>query len=209
MKYLVTGFQAFGGDELNPTEVLLEIIRGDKGLAEIFETQLLPVEYQRAHQIILDRPDLDSFDGIFSFGLAGGRSKISLERIALNWFESSQPDNAGYIPTLGKIDPDSDTAFINSMNLEALKNHFNDNGLPSEISLSAGGYVCNYLYFQLMKLKKPILFIHVPFLQEQVANKQPGTPYITRDQILNLALSLAMFVKIQPQYQKIMKQKKS
>ena len=209
MKYLVTGFQAFGGDEINPTEVLLDIIRNDKGLSEVFDTQVLPVEYQTAHQVILDRSDLDSFEGIFCFGLAGGRSKISLERIALNWFESRQPDNAGFIPPLAKIDSGADAAFFNSMNLEALKTHFEDNDLPCEISLSAGGYVCNHLYFQLLKLKKPCLFIHIPFLQEQVVQKPSGTPFFTREQLMQMAFALAMFVKIQPQYQKTMKQLKS
>ena len=185
MRWLVTGFEAFGGDSLNPTSLLLKWIQEDPALSSVFDTQLLPVEFDRAHELILSRPDLDSFAGIFCFGLAAGRSKISLERIALNWVESSQADNAGKKPTLGPIDPLIEKVFFTSVNLENLKEKFQDADLPVEISLSAGGYVCNYFYFQLLKsqMKQPVLFIHIPYLEEQVVNKAAGTAFISEFQL--------------------------
>jgi pyroglutamyl-peptidase len=181
-RYLITGFQAFGGDSMNPTELLLKWIQEDASLSSVFTTQLLPVEYARAHQLVLDRPDLDSFAGIFCFGLAGGRSKISLERVALNWIESQQPDNAGELPPVGPIEGGSEKVFINDMNLESLRKDFEAAGVPAEISLSAGGYVCNHLYFHLLKElpRTPVLFIHVPYLEEQVKGKPLHTPFITQ-----------------------------
>ncbi len=181
MRYLVTGFEAFGKDSLNPTELLLKWIRETPEWASLFETQLLPVEYERAHALVLQRNDLDSFAGIFCFGLAVGRSKISLERVALNWIESQQPDNVGVVPPVGPIEKNAAQVFINTMSLERLKNKFQAAGLPAEISLSAGGYVCNHLYFHLLKarLKADILFIHIPLLEQQVSSKEDNRPYIS------------------------------
>lgn len=193
MRYLITGFQAFGGDDLNPTELLLEWILRDPQLSYQFVTQLLPVEFNRAHELILGRDDLDSFDGVISFGLAGGRSKISLERVGLNWVESMQPDNVGVLPNLGLIESTSEKAFMSKINLQKLFKDFEGAGLPVEISLSAGGYVCNYLYFNLLKAlpHKKVLFIHVPYLQEQVLNKPANTPFVTQE-ILKKMLHILM-----------------
>lgn len=173
-RYLVTGFQAFGGDDLNPTELLLKWIDEDPTLSSFFETQLLPVEFDRAHKLILERSDLDSFNGVFCFGLAGGRSKISLERVALNWTEGRQPDNAGHTPAVGVIEETAEKVIFNNIPLlESLRDRFEAAGLPVEISLSAGGYVCNHLYFHLLKasLDVNVLFIHIPYLEEQVKAK--------------------------------------
>jgi pyroglutamyl-peptidase len=185
-KYLVTGFEAFGGDSMNPTEALLNWISKDSQLDSFFATQLLPVEYSRAYKMILEREDLQSFEGIICFGLAGGRSKISLERVALNWIESRQPDNAGVIPDLGTIDNSAPPVFINKMNLLSLQKDFEKAGLPVEISLSAGGYVCNQLYFQLLNFKLPVLFIHVPYLEEQIQKKELGTAFITESDLIKM-----------------------
>ncbi len=180
-RFLITGFEAFGDDLLNPTELLMKWISEDPNLSADFVTQVLPVEYEKAHTLILQRPDLDSFDSIFCFGLAGGRSKIGLERVALNWIESSQADNAGKMLPLGPIDEKTKEVFFNEMNLEPLRASLQKAQLPVEISLSAGGYVCNYLYFQLLKasLKAQVLFIHIPYLKEQVADKPIGTAFLS------------------------------
>ena len=184
-KYLVTGFEAFGEDSLNPTEQILKWIREDQNLSSLFDTQLLPVEYDRAHRLILDRTDLDSFDGIICLGLAGGRSKISIERVGLNWTESRQPDNAGNIPDKGIIDLEAERAYFTEFHMDSLKAQLEDANLPVEISLSAGGYVCNHLYFNLLKnLVSPwVVFIHVPFLEVQMETKPMGIPFFTESQM--------------------------
>jgi pyroglutamyl-peptidase len=183
-KTLLTGFQAFGGDEVNPTELMLRWVCEDRELSQVFETQLLPVEYG-AYELILRRSDLEQFENIFCLGLAGGRSKIGLERIGVNWVESRQPDNAGVVPPLALIDSESEPAIINEMNLEGMKKDFEVAGLPIEISLSAGGYVCNHLYFNLLnaRLRANVLFIHVPYLAEQVLGKPGRIPSITEEQL--------------------------
>ncbi len=180
-KILVTGFEAFGGDLLNPTELMLKWIREDNTLSAIFDTLLLPVEFSSAHELVLKNKNLDSYSAIFCFGLAAGRAKISIERVALNWIETSIPDNAGISPKLGPIDPSSEKIYFTKMNIESIRDDLKAAGLPIEISLTAGGYVCNHLYFQLLKsdLKQPVVFIHVPYLQSQVFDKPAGTPFVS------------------------------
>ena len=71
------------------------------------------------------------------------------------------------------------------MNIESLRDDLKAAGLPTEISLSAGGYVCNHLYFQLLKskLKQPVVFIHVPYLQAQIFDKPAGTPFVSESDL--------------------------
>ncbi len=184
-KVLVTGFEAFGGDLVNPTELMLKWIRDDSKLSSVFDTLILPVEFSSAHEIILKHQNLDSYSAILSFGLAAGRAKISLERVALNWIETSIPDNAGISPKLGPIDPSAEKVYFSKMNIESIRDDLKAAGLSVEISLTAGGYVCNHLYFQLLKakLKQPVVFIHVPYLQAQVFDKPAGTPFISESDL--------------------------
>lgn len=184
-KVLVTGFEAFGGDPLNPTELMLKWIRDDSKLSSVFDTLILPVEFSKAHELILKHQNLDSYSAILSFGLAAGRAKISLERVALNWIETSIPDNAGVSPLKGPIDPSEEKVYFTQMNIESIRDDLEAADLKTEISLTAGGYVCNHLYFQLLKaeLKQPVVFIHVPYLQAQVFDKPAGTPFISESDL--------------------------
>lgn len=184
-KVLVTGFEAFGGDLVNPTELMLEWIREDSALSAVFDTLLLPVEFSSAHELILNFKNLDSYSAIICFGLAAGRAKISLERVALNWIETSTPDNSEITPKLGPIDPTAEKVYFTQMNIESIRDDLKAADLKTEISLTAGGYVCNHLYFQLLKAKlnQPVVFIHVPYLQAQIFDKPAGTPFISESDL--------------------------
>ncbi len=189
-KFLITGFEPFGEDNLNPTQLMLEWVQQDPQLYSVFETQLLPVVYG-AHEKVLARTDLDQFERIYCLGLAAGRSRISLERVALNWIESSQPDNNGIVPQRGAIEPKLPTALFSSLDLEKIKDRLLSSNLPVEISLSAGGYVCNHLYFHLLNssLRERTLFIHVPYLESQVNTS--SQPHATETQLKQLLHILA------------------
>lgn len=190
--FLVTGFEPFAGDSENPTRLMLEWIKTDYELNRFFQTELLPVVFSEAPQAVLKRSDLDQFNGIIHFGLAAGRTKISLERVGLNWIETSIADNSGAFPKTGVIDPQAEKVYFTQAPIEKVKHALLAGGLPVEISLSAGGYVCNYLYFQMLKaqLKPWVLFIHVPYLDEQVTGKSPEPFSLRKEQFLNLLRTL-------------------
>lgn len=174
-RILVTGFKPFLGESINPSAVLLDWLKVE--FANEVDTLLLPVSFQDAPKYLDEHLTGQDYDLILLLGQAGGRSKVSLERVALNWIESEHPDEEGYLPQQGAIFPDENTALLTSLPLSDWKNQLAAGGLPVEVSLSAGGYVCNYLYYstlrrqQLQGSKQNVCFIHVPYLPEQVSGK--------------------------------------
>lgn len=111
-------------------------------------------------------------------GQAGGRSTVCLERVALNWIETSYADEEGRLPPTGRIEPQGEAAFFSDLPLEEWKEKLGVLNLPVTISLNAGGYVCNALYFSasraLAQEGRPLhlCFIHVPYLPEQTIDKK-------------------------------------
>ncbi|WP_413569574.1 pyroglutamyl-peptidase I [Bdellovibrio sp. HCB117] len=181
-KVLVTGFEPFLNEKINPSEILLDWLKKD--FAHQAETLLLPVSFAEAHKNIKSHLQLNSYDVILMLGQAGGRNKVSLERVALNWIETEHPDEEGFKPSRGVIEEGASSALFTSAPVTAWKDALIQKNLPVEISLSAGGYVCNYTYYQVLQWletnQKPsaACFIHVPYLKEQVTDKAAGTPYM-------------------------------
>lgn len=112
-------------------------------------------------------------------GQASGRPHICLERVALNWIETTSPDESGWIPPLGPINPSSEKIFFTDLPVEKWVSQLAEEDLKVSVSLSAGGYVCNHLYFSVLrylaslKMKQSACFIHVPYLPEQTIGKEP------------------------------------
>ncbi len=174
-RILITGFRPFLGESINPSSVLLDWLKVE--FVNEVDTLLLPVSFQEAPKLLEEHLKGHDYNLILLLGQAGGRSKVSLERVALNWIESEHPDEDGYLPEQGAIFSDENSALLTSLPLSEWKSRLVAQGLPVEISLSAGGYVCNYLYYstlrmqQLMVRKQNVCFIHVPYLPEQVSSK--------------------------------------
>ncbi|WP_374029741.1 pyroglutamyl-peptidase I [Bdellovibrio bacteriovorus] len=200
-RILVTGFRPFLGERINPSEILLEWIKKDFTVSYPVQTLLLPVSFANASVELENKLAEGSVDIVLMLGQAGGRTKISLERVALNWIETEKPDEDGITPKQGKIDSQETaaTALFSSLPLTEWKEHLTQRNLPVEISLSAGGYVCNHVYYKTLQAiyKKHVsmqaCFIHVPYLPEQAVNK-PGMPTMeltvmqeTLSQILQLS----------------------
>ena len=188
MKLLITGFEPFLGEKINPSGLLPEKLKADPNV----ETLLLPVSFQRASAMLLDHVAKHGpFGAVLMLGQAGGRSKVSMERVALNWIETEHPDEDGFKPERGAIDGIEETAFFSEMPLEDWRAEIAALGLPIEISLSAGGYVCNDLYFKMRRdlVGTPCLFVHVPYLPEQAASK--NAPYLSIETMFKTVKEIA------------------
>lgn len=172
MKYLITGFGPFADHKINPSGEFIKSF--DFPGCDKF---LLPVDYQKSLEFIRDK-ELRHYDFIFLFGLAAERNEICLERVALNWIESSLPDNNGQAPTPQKINPELQEAWINPWPLEVWARHLVEKHMPVKISHSAGAYLCNFLYFHIIQKNPKALFIHIP---KDVDLKQLGA--ITKELI--------------------------
>ncbi len=126
----------------------------------------------------------EHYDYVLMFGASCGRPSISIEKVAINLRDSSEPDNKGNVFSEEKIFPGGPDAYFTNLNAEAVKQAFKSERIPLSISYSAGTYVCNDLFYGVMhKIKKEMFstragFFHIPCLTEQVLDK-PSTPSIS------------------------------
>lgn len=175
---LVTGFKPFLGESLNPSEILLNEFKNFPHV----ETLLLPVEYEGSFNNLRIHL-LQKFKFILMLGQAGGSAKIRLERVALNLEDSKSPDSSGVLRQDHRIESSGPAALFSKLPLnpwaqkiqEAGKDR--DLGSSLEVSNHAGTFVCNSLYYKTLRHSTvPALFVHLPFLPEQVVAKAVGTP---------------------------------
>lgn len=167
MKILVSGFKPFLNDSINPSQLLaLE-------LKEIFpqiRVVILPVEFGTAYEILKEEIQHYKTELVFMLGQASGRKNICIEKVALNWIHTLNPDENGLRPISGMIQPQSDLALMSNCPVETWFESLKSLGHSIEISFSAGTYVCNELYYKTLSEFKTIksLFIHLPLLPRQV-----------------------------------------
>ena len=188
MKILITGFDPFGGETVNPAyeavKLLPDTIAGD----EIIKLEV-PTRFHHAGAVLEDAMQRHKPDAVICVGQAGGRAAITPEKVAINLMDGRIPDNAGYQPVDVPIWEDGETAYFTSLPVKAMVQRMRDAGIPAAVSYTAGTYVCNYLLYTLLYLidkKYPHVrggFIHVPYAMEQVINKPLGTPSMDLRQI--------------------------
>lgn len=179
MKILVTGFDPFGGEKVNPSleavKSLPSVIHG----AEIRWVEIPTVFYKSAEvleeEIVRYQPDV-----VLCIGQAGGRASLTPERIAINQDDARIPDNQGNQPIDTPICLDGQAAYFSTLPIKAMVQAIKEDGLPATVSNTAGTFVCNHLMYQALYLadkKFPNVragFMHIPYMTEQVVNK-PNT----------------------------------
>ena len=180
MKVLVTGFDPFGGEPINPAWEAVKAMKDTIAGAEIVKMQIPTVvgkSIEKIHQKMKElQPDL-----VISVGQAGGRFGVTPERVAINVTDARIPDNEGNQPIDEPIFPDGPAAYLSNLPVKAMVQAIKDAGYPSVLSNSAGTYICNHvMYGILYYIEKEFPnvrggFIHVPYAPSQVVNK-PSTP---------------------------------
>ena len=175
---LLTGFEPFQKESLNSSQELVQAFAGRKNLG----TLILPVAYQKTGSVIRAEMAETDYDFILMFGQAGGRKCIELERVAINLEDSDKADEEGELRTQHKISARGPDAFLNPLPLRDWTQYLQKKNHPVEISFSAGAFVCNSLYYQVFEMLKTnrsqvqALFVHLPYLPEQLPGKSEGTP---------------------------------
>ena len=184
MKILLTGFDPFDREKVNPAFEAVKLLPGTIAGAQIVKLEV-PTQFVRAGEAMAEhKPDV-----VICVGQAGGRAAITPEKVAINLMDGRIPDNAGYQPVDVPIREDGETAYFTSLPVKAMVQRMRDAGIPAAVSYTAGTYVCNYLLYTLLYLidkKYPHVrggFIHVPYAMEQVINKPLGTPSMDLRQI--------------------------
>ncbi len=174
---LLTGFEPFGDDpgaqNLNPSAAIAQALHGQRIAGWQVTGHVLPCVFGRSVSVLKRLIKMHEPDAILCLGQAGGRAAISLERIAINWDEAALPDNAGIVRAGQPILKTAPAAYFSTVPIEAMRHALLAQGIPAELSSTAGHFVCNHVFFSLMhalakrKAKTPAGFIHVPYLPEQ------------------------------------------
>lgn len=178
MKVLITGFGRFGKNEHNPTKEVLQLLPKSIYGNKLIKVEL-PVIFDECFDYLKPIIEEEKPDAIFMLGLAGGRTAITPERIAINLKDSKITDNLGNCPTDEKISENGKIAYYSTLPLRKMEEILKQKHIPVSISNSAGLFVCNNIMYHVMEyidqnsLDVKAGFIHVPFMDEQLeGNKE-------------------------------------
>ena len=179
MKILVTGFDPFGGEKINPALEAVKSLPSEIHGAEIHWVEIPTVFYKAAEvletAIVRFQPD-----AVLCIGQAGGRASLTPERVAINQDDARIPDNQGNQPIDTPIRLDGQAAYFSTLPIKAMVQAIKEEGLPATVSNTAGTFVCNHLMYQALYLADKKFanmragFMHIPYMTEQVINK-PNT----------------------------------
>lgn len=194
---LLTGFEAFGDDPsgqgLNPSAQIAMALHGQRIGRWRIAGEVLPCEFGRSARQLKTWMREYAPQAIVCLGQAGGRSAISMERIAINWDEALIADNAGLIKSGQPILKTAPTAYFTALPIHAMRDAVLAKGIAAELSSTAGHFVCNHVFFSLLHAlrhdRKPAGFIHVPYLPEQATTGQASMPLATMKQAIEAAIT--------------------
>lgn len=180
MKILITGFDPFGGESVNPAYEAVKLLPDTIGTTQIVKMEI-PTVFGEAGKAVEKGILAYHPDAVICVGQAGSRADIEVERVAINLAEAPIPDNTGNQPMDVKVQEDGDTAYFATVPVKAMVKNIRDHGIPASVSYTAGTYVCNNVMYDLLYLldkKYPSIrggFIHVPYATEQGVGKPVGT----------------------------------
>lgn len=195
---LLTGFDPFGGEPVNPSQQIVQALHGAIVAGHRVVGATLPTEFGAAlpaldKALARHRPTL-----VLALGQAGGREGISLERVAINLIDARIHDNAGAQPVDARIVDNAANAYFSTLPIKAMLQRLRDAGIPASLSQTAGTFVCNQVFFALMHALRRRRarggFVHVPYLPEQAARHAgaPSLPLQTMIEAVRLCLDVAL-----------------
>ena len=195
MKILVTGFDPFGGETVNPSWEAVKLLPCKLGGHKIVKL-MLPTEFVRAEEMLLKAIDEHGPMLTVCCGQAAGRAAISFERVAINLRDASIPDNAGFQPVDEAVFPGGEKALFSTAPLKAMAAAVKAVGLPAELSLSAGAYVCNDVLYTLLRRFEGSdskgCFVHLPLSTAQAEGRNPPMPSMSiEDMARGLEVAIA------------------
>ena len=188
MKVLITGFDPFGGESVNPAWEAVKAMKSNIDGIEVVKLQI-PTVFKKSAEKLYAGIEEHKPDVVICIGQAGGRYDISVERVAINMDDGRIPDNEGNQPIDEIIKEDGRTAYFSNLPLKAMIKHMNDNGVPASLSNTAGTFVCNHVMYGILYMidkKYPNIkggFIHIPYMTSQIMEKK-NTPFMSLDEIV-------------------------
>ena len=178
MNILVTAFDPFGGESLNPAQLAVESLPDTIGGHKIIKL-IVPTIFGVSGDLVTTKMDELHPDAVICIGQAGTRTAITPERVAINIMDATIADNAGFIPQDLPVVPDGPAAYFATLPIKAMTAAINDAGIPAKVSNTAGTFVCNQLLYRCLHHATTCHpacrcgFIHVPYIPAQTTEK-PG-----------------------------------
>ena len=189
-KLLITGFEPFGGEKINPSWEAVKLLPDFIGDFEIIKAEI-PVVFEKAAEKVLAKAEEIKPEAIICVGQAGGRNGITPEMVAVNLRFASIPDNEGNQPKDIPCVPGGENAYFASLPVRKMTAAISEAGIASSVSYSAGTYVCNDLIYHVLHryngTDTKSCFIHVPFIPEQTQDK-PSMELETIAKALEIAI---------------------
>ena len=195
MKILVTAFDPFGGESVNPAQQAVELL-ADEIEGKMIRKLVIPTVFGRAAELVIEAMNTIRPDAVICVGQAGGRRAVTPERVAINVMDANIKDNVGQQPVDEPIVPGGPAAYFSTLPVKTMVAAIRDAGLPGDISNSAGTFVCNSLLYSVLHHaaehmpETRAVFVHVPYIPEQTVGKE-NVPSMPLEDIVR-ALSAAI-----------------
>ncbi len=202
-RILLTGFDPFGGESINPSWEAVRLLNGRRMGGHRVVARQLPTEFAGSLRVLKAAVREVSPVIVLGVGQAGGRSQLSIERVAINVQDARIADNAGAQPVDEPVIANGPAAYFSTLPIKAMLAALHDQGLPAEISQTAGTYVCNHIAYAMLHLASRRRgmragFIHIPYLPEQAAHVRGAASMAQADVIraLQIALRTALMTSV-------------
>lgn len=200
MKILVTGFDPFGPDKINPAIEAVKQLPDTVAGADIVKVEI-PTIFNKCAEVVHAAIEREHPDYVLNIGQAGGRYGLTPERVAINLDDGRIADNAGYQPLNHTIHEDGENAYFTQLPIKAMTRAIRAAGLPASVSNSAGTYVCNHIMYQTQYMRDKEFhgikagFMHIPFLPDQVTNRPETASLSLADDVRGITAALEAIVE--------------
>ncbi len=197
---LVTGFEPFGGECINPSAEVASALHGRKIAGAPVIGLVLPCVFGASIRALRAALDTHHPQLVLGLGQATGRDGFTLERVAINLDDARIADNAGAQPIDQPVEPRGPAAHFTTLPIKAMAAALRDAGHTASVSYSAGTFVCNHVFYGLqhaLKRRRSVRsgFIHLPCLPEQAAAGQPSLSLAAMIAGVGIALATALAVR--------------
>lgn len=200
MKILLTGFEPFGGESVNPALEAVKLVKAPENV-ELVKLEI-PCVFGKCIDAVIAAVEKELPDAVLCVGLAAGRAALTPERVAINVRDARIPDNAGYQPVDEPVDNAGPAAYFATLPIKEMAKAIEDAGIPATVSNTAGTFSCNDVMYGLLSYLEDTTpevmggFIHVPCIPEQLPRFAEGTPALTLAEIVKgLEAALSAIVK--------------
>lgn len=188
MKVLLTAFDPFGGEPINPALEAVKLVSDKVGDVQVVKLEV-PTVFGKSIDTVAAAMEKEKPDAVLCIGQAGGRYDLTPERVAINQDDARIKDNEGNQPIDKPIFEDGAPAYFATLPIKAMVQAIRAAGVPSSVSNSAGTFVCNHLMYGVLYTiakKYPGMrggFMHVPFVPSQVVNRPTPAPCLNMNDI--------------------------